>query len=459
MEIIELYKSILTAASLTSDKDGYVSSIVRADIERKPEPTLINGKRLVLPTNEQLRSPSVDKIVFHPLSENIMRSESEIISKLRNCATIRLNYTLVILVNSVIDMISSVDKHKMLNPEQAEILSVAAEADMTTLDSFMKMYTEAMKQNKGGALITTYLKRGGIIDGKKYSRVGIVGFPFYKELSEDKEVYYGVKLRKKDRQSLLNIFQYLLPGIENDGIYNRGSDSTVAPYLDALMKAFMAVGSKFNDFIEEYKDFVEPSEHLLINSDWVESFDNLEVMIPQIRKIPIQAGNEGTSKLAEAVNIATPVVTAPPPLSYATPPQVQPAPQVMAQPMQVLQQQAQQPMQWPMQQMQQPTYIQAPPQPAPQVTSGGKLDFSSVSRNLGAINPAMIPSSLAMSDPATMQRMQYAQQQQMYQQNIRPGWSNQPQMMQQPMMQPMQHMQPVQQVYQQPMYNNGYSSI
>lgn len=390
MDIIDLYKSILTAASLTSDSEGYVSSIVRADVTRKPEPTLINGKRLVLPTNDQLRSPSSEKVIFHPLSENIMRSESEVITKLRNCANIRLNYTLVILVNSIIDMISSVDKHKTLTPDQSEILSIAADADMVTLDSFMKMYTEALKQNTSGALVTMFLKRGGIVSGKKYSRVGVIGFPFFKELQEEKETYYGVKLRKKDRQSLLNIFKYILPSIDEEGYYNRGSDSTVAPYLDAIMKAFMAVGSRFNDFIENYKDFVEPYEHLLINSEWVEIFDNLEVMIPQIRKIPVQAGNEGSAKLSETQNNVVQTVAQPPnQLNYITP--ETPAQPAWIQP----------------QQMQQPAPLS--PQPMPPVqqrtppNTGGKLDFGALRGNLQSIAPVQIPPSMAVGMPQQQQ--------------------------------------------------------
>jgi hypothetical protein len=39
----------------------------------------------------------------------------------------------------------------------------------------------------------------------------------------------------------------------------------------------------------------EPDD-MMIEDGWVETFDNLEVMIPEIRMIPMQAGNEGTTK-------------------------------------------------------------------------------------------------------------------------------------------------------------------
>ena len=47
-------------------------------------PFTIGGKRVVLPTKENLRTPEDNTIVFHPLSENITRSESEVLKAMRD---------------------------------------------------------------------------------------------------------------------------------------------------------------------------------------------------------------------------------------------------------------------------------------------------------------------------------------------------------------------------------------
>lgn len=377
MKLLDLYKSILECGGLTSDDEGFVS----VKFDKKSSPALIHGKRLVLPTQKQLSAENWnDKIIFHPLSENILRGESEVITKMRSVFNIRLNYTFAALAQNLLTIITSIGEHHKLTPEQSEILTAVKNVDETTLISFTKMMVNSIQESPEKVFINIFLKRGGTINGKKHSRVGVVTFPLYEELKKEQEVYYGVKLRSKDRLGLLQLYEYMLPNLDTPEAYNFGSDSGVAPFLDALMGSVLGIASKMNDILELFKGLIDAGEDLVFESNWVESFENLNEMIPQIRLIPSQAGNEGKTKVME-----TPVhVAAPAPVHLQTfqpPPAVAPyQPQPVYNPQQ------------PPQQFQQPQVA------GPIITENG-LDFNSLLRS----NPQLAARVAPFNAPQMMQ--------------------------------------------------------
>lgn len=388
MNILDLYKSILECGGLTTDDDGFVS----IKFDKKGSPVLVNGKRLVLPTQKQLTSENWnDKVVFHPLSENILRGESEVITKMRSVFNIRLNYTFAAVAQNLLTIISSTSEHSKLTPEQGEVLSAVLEADETTLIAFTKMMVNSIGECPEKAFINIFLKRGGTIGGKKYSRVGIVTFPLYEELKKNQETYYGVKLRAKDRQALIQLYEYMLPGLDKEETYNFGTDSNIAPFLDALMGAVLGIGSKMNDILELFGKLIDSSDQLVFESEWVEAFENLNVMLPQIRQIPVQQGNEGKIKAAEPVAAAQPVVQqTTQPLAYQAPQAPQQAGFV----------QQQQPQQYPFQHQQPQQFVQQPAQGLV-ITENG-LDFNSLIRNR--------PQMAAVGLPFGAQQPMYQQQ-------------------------------------------------
>lgn len=402
MDIIKLYTDILNACGCQADKDGYVSvdpSVFTGEPSEKTLPFIVNDKRVVLPTNEQLRSGSEDKIIFHPLNENILRGESDVVIKLRTAFSIRLNHLFFISIKTAIQMIYDVDSHRKFSPGQHEILSLAPDLDETTAVDFVRMMKAATQQGTNSH-VSLYLKRSGIVDGKKFSRVGVIGFPFYNELKKEQDTYYGVKLRKRDRVGLLKVIEYIFPDIDKEGAYSRGSNSQVAPFMDALMKAVMSVGSKLNDYFETYKNVIPDFDKgMLISSEWVEAFDDLESNIVHIRKIPSQLGNEGSVKQEPNLPPANTVLQPPAPAVYSTPVQ-QPMQQPQTQP-------------WQHQPIQQPQPIHQAGLAIVTAPSNGKVSFSSISPALGS---GQLPPSLMASDPRMMHmHMQQQQFQQMQQ--------------------------------------------
>ena len=299
MKLLDLYKSMLSASGRVVENESYVSinNSLFTDSD-KNDPLLIDGKRLVLPTYAQQSDPDrTNKIIFHPLSENILRGESIVVANLRSAFSIRINYSVAASISALLEVCSSINKHKTLSPDQAIILSLATNCDEDTNKVFNSMAIKCLgEENK---FVKIYLKRSGVINNVKFSRAGIVSFPFYEELKEAKDSLYGIKFRKKDREIILSMMEYLFPKIKISEGYNAGSDSSIAPFTDALMKTVLNLASNLNDVFELFKDKLDGFDKLIFDSEWVEGFNDLNVFQNEIRLIPTQAGNEGESKKLE----------------------------------------------------------------------------------------------------------------------------------------------------------------
>lgn len=295
LSLLEMYTSIISFAGGVVDKEGFVS----IQLEDELIPLLVSGKRLVLPTREHLAAGDSDnKMIFHPLHENFLQTQSDVISKLRTVFNIRLNYVFSSIARSLLYINSSIAMHPKLSPEQSEMLSFIKDVDEKTVVNFTSLLLAQTSADR--SFLNVYLRAAGTLGDHKYSRVGVVTFPLMEELEKEQDKYFGVKLRVKDRAALIQLYNYIFPNLTTANYYSRGSDSDVAPYLDALMQTVKAVASKFNDITTMFGKHIEGCEQLLFTSDWVDSFSNLVAYLPEIRMIPMQAGNDGKSQVQPA---------------------------------------------------------------------------------------------------------------------------------------------------------------
>lgn len=425
MNLIDTYKSILNFASMEADDDGFVY----ASIAGTKTPALLDGRRIVLPLSQHLRNPD-EKQIFHPLSENIVRgSESEVITKLKENINIKLNYTFGIIGKSLLSLASSPELHQQLDPDQSDALIALKDADANMVKNFTLLMTSGSKKQFDRLFTNIYLKKGGTVRSKRYSRAGIVVFPVYNMLQKPDNNLFGVKLRVKDKETFKSLYQFVFPGIDVEEAYNYGSDSNIAPYLDCLLKTAANLAGRLNDILDTYKDYIEDADQLVFDSDWLPMFDNLEVLVPEIRHIPMQAGNEGRDRVQEQEPEPAPA----PLMAPSAPPPMQPMPGM--------------PYPHPNMMPGMNPYQQMPPmpnmgyqQPKPEVkTTKRGLDFQSMKM----ANPMLGSTPNPLQNQLAMQQYQQAiRQQQMYQQNPQYsqfGMPMQPQM--QPQM-PMQYMQP-----------------
>ena len=145
MEILDIYKSLLSNAGMTANEQGFISMSL-AGMEEQP--VLIKGKRLVMPTEKQLSNGDFSKrVVFQPLSESISRGESEVVTSFREHLNARINFITGYVSICLLTLATNVQKHKELNPEQLEMLLKIKDADEGTLERFQKI-TERMIDRK-----------------------------------------------------------------------------------------------------------------------------------------------------------------------------------------------------------------------------------------------------------------------------------------------------------------------
>lgn len=281
--LIQLYKSMLNYAGLKTDKDGFIY----ASLGGKKRMIEVQDRSLVLPTSEQLRSFNSDeKTVFHPLAENILeRGEPPIIKKFKEVINIRLNYTIGVVAQSLLNIVVSPELHKKLNTEQMQLLKCIPDADGKTLDAFISKMVSRMKTRPDKVFTNIYIKKGGVFEGSRCARVSVVMFPFFEELDD-------LKFRKKDKPAIEALFKYIFQDIDVVDSYNYGSNSRVAPCLDALMNGSLNIASKLNEVLDLYSDYIEDSEDLVFDSEWVEKFFDLGALTKHIRRIPVHGINE-----------------------------------------------------------------------------------------------------------------------------------------------------------------------
>lgn len=409
MKILTIYEQIMDFCGLTvSDDKVYVKT------KEGKEPFLVDGKQLVIPSSNILRNFRPDEmVVFHPMSEDIIKGETPIISKLRYAINVRLNIASAIVIQSLLNLIGSPEYHGKLSPEQTELLYNRIDLDDKTVKAFTSHMIKEVSEKEDRLFVSIYLKRAGMLGKEKYARVGVTTFPFYHSLVTGEKY----KFRAKDIDAFKTIQEFIFPDIGNDEAYSYGSDSDVAPYFDALMISSYKIASRLNDLIKLYHDYIDKPESIAFNLDWYDGIKDMDNYKAEIRSIPVS-----TMLQAPQQEQAMPVVSQP--TSY---PVMQP-------------QQLQQPMQpAPMQQM--------PMQQAPVVkeTSRG-IDFNSLKQAMGV--PQQIPNAFAQQMMPMQQQMPRP-----YSGDIlnRQQMPMQQPMMMQPGMYPMQQMPMQQMPMQQPM--------
>jgi len=324
--LISLYKSMLETAWATSDDAGLVSQI---EIEEKDEvgtkkltPFVLEGKRLVLPTQEQLRNSGMSNVmVFHPLNENPTKGEAPVLARLRRAMSVRINWAIFRLMLEALRLATSYKEHEKLNPEQSEILSVLKNARTETMVAFVTMAQTAMADSYSDAFVKFYLRRGGNIRGKTYSRSCMVSFPFYNELKKGEKNCFKIDLPQADRDVIISLLEFIFPNIKDDEGYSRGSDSDVAPFTQAMYFGAGSVIGDINDCIERYRDFIRIADLMLIEANWGDEMNDLGSYIRDIRGVPQQMGSDGSARTSDEIANRTAIAASPAMPAPQQPPQ------------------------------------------------------------------------------------------------------------------------------------------
>ena len=191
----------------------------------------------------------------------------------------------------------------ILSPKQGELLSKLKKLDANA-GAYIIKQINSLQTNDFNMYLTMIVRRSGKAEGKKWQRAGVVKFPLYEELIKDREDS-EVKMRKKERDLLKDLLEYIFPDIEDPDEYNAGSNDMNAPTLMALLKTVKKIATCINKVVKTFKSIVD-IECCTIPTDWVNDVDESDKFISESRRIPMTSENKGATnkKTLEVENAA-----------------------------------------------------------------------------------------------------------------------------------------------------------
>ena len=311
ISVVEFYIELLRSVGIHANADGTLSVDVG---EEKHDPWTIKGRRVVLPTKEQMAEPALGKkVFFHPLVENILRGESEVMESFRAHLTGRLTYTLSMTSVSLLMLAASPEEQKKASPDQLEFFTLVKDADEAMFDLFSKVIERQGVNNKP-SFLKLFLKRGGSLKGSKYRRVASAGFPLFESIRDNDKNATGAskKLSQKAHQTLVSLLQYVLPGIGDPDQFSIGSDSDVAPSFESLMEIVHVILKQVSTVAHTFKKLVPDLAAFETDLNWYWHLAHIANFTEELRRIPMQAGNEGAgSKVEQAQAQAAQAISEP----------------------------------------------------------------------------------------------------------------------------------------------------
>jgi hypothetical protein len=361
-DMFSTYISMLALARMEATSEGFVRMEVEPG-EYIPV-TAKDRKLVVLPYEARLKDPKANEYeVFHLLRESGPK-DSDLMSRYRHWLINRFNLVIGTLGFVILDFIANKEITKRLSPDQKDFLELVVDADQGSLERWedigetVKHWNDiaeaASKPNQiQQVFVSMYIRQAAVLRGQSYQRVAAVTFPFYdelKKLDEDAEAYkaapkakkppkpedkvFGCEVKVKDRKPFLGLMRYLVPNLDVPNHYDVGSNSRIAPSLDAMMTAWLALGRHLNAITERLTGVSPQHDRLLkdalLNLDWAPAFDNLDALWPQIRMIPPQATSVINEPAPEAIDprqraqanhqpAPAPAPAAPPPAPWDAP--------------------------------------------------------------------------------------------------------------------------------------------
>lgn len=290
-ELLSFYDKLLQSLNVKSDPAGRLSLVVPTSSGGEIVSECMSGdKRVTLPIDEILRTGEWEGLIgFHPLSENTLHGESEMIHFLRKLIHFNISGTAGALMEDLVKTAADQDSHAGMTPTQCEFLKSAPNADAKMVKYFKTVLGNHLEQ-----IVSIYLKRNDEIDGEEFRRVASAAFPMYHEMSTEGTKIYKTNVGSKERKAeLAAVFEYVFPDPMNVDEWSFGSDGDVAPYFHAIMGIYVKIAKRLNKLIKRHASHLsEATKQMQIDLKWTKGLDNLVAWRDAIPPLP---GNKGAS--------------------------------------------------------------------------------------------------------------------------------------------------------------------
>lgn len=277
--LLEFYLKLLSSVNVTSDDNAALQYHNYKAVTAPAMVYLGKDRKLpmVLPIASKLQENNwTIQAAFHPLSENIIRDESEVLAQLRRLMATQVYMMTTVIGRRLLTVLSSKDK-KDLTPKKAALLRKIPNATAETVKNFGKVMEMMFDQNR--QFLTLFIRWNGKLGDDHYQRLCVANFPERKKLAVEDGKYDTLTLPVKDKKAIHDILDYIFPNFTVEHAFSAGSNESVAPAFHALLlcweKLINALNNVLYDWEKELHD-VSP-----LDDTWCENISKL----PQFRGI------------------------------------------------------------------------------------------------------------------------------------------------------------------------------
>ncbi len=297
--MLDFYRAFLKSVNVSADEEN-AALAHRATSASEPRALIVEQKRLLLPTRDNMRNPQDDALLFHPLSEAINRGESPVLHQVKGLIITKISTTLLLLTRTVLHLALSKSDAVNLTGRQISFISqISPGHDLRdTLYPKLEKVIIAGAKEANSRLCTIYIKR----DAKQYGtddvfkRAAIVNFPLIRELLKEPEKIQGQSFAGYERKAIANLFGQIVPNSNVDDEYSVFANPTHAPSFSTLLQAWIQIAVQLNKTLEVFADHLPDSE-ASIDLSWMTSMSHFGRWVGII---PPQPGNEGDVKDVDA---------------------------------------------------------------------------------------------------------------------------------------------------------------
>lgn len=299
----DFYIPILAGLSIKDvTGNGFLSSVANPD---KPQAVTVKGKRLVLALKEVLRAGKKDdQIIFHPMSENVTRGESDVIKALRDFIQWRNQTVGVLLITELGRVASSPSEHKNYPAKAKKYLQQVTDFDEGNYVTLLKLL-KTVKPDPDRRIISLSLRQGSKTKDDGVVRSCLVHFPIFEDFEKDDLTVFDTKMpSKKAKARIAKLFEIVFGDEETRKSFSYGSRNMDAPYLHSLLTVHARLAEHFNALVATHAKILgeELTEMLTTPLDWVPLLEEFSTMR---NLIPPQSGNEGAIRVDAAKEKAT----------------------------------------------------------------------------------------------------------------------------------------------------------
>lgn len=283
-DTLAFYKSLLLDAGFEIDDENQIHlTRFTANKENGWEvtrlPTTINSKGkslpIVLPTKEEQKKAAGSNILYHPLSEQIDRGVSNTLEITRKQMEYVVQLRLVELLMVCGHILTTTSIQEKLSPTQAELLAQCPDFNQSSFKILVGLLTRRQQSDPLKRMITFCIKTAKKFKGEECKRVCSVVSPFYQACNGQQSEIWGLKnIPQKHSNAIARLVDFILPGFGDDE-YSTGSDSSIAPQFDALVRVYGKLSHRLDKLDKLYSDYVTNVHPLKLTYEWEKSINQL----------------------------------------------------------------------------------------------------------------------------------------------------------------------------------------